>query len=157
MVSLESSMKRKIRQGRATMVRKGGTTPEFAPVDHTYRDYAGVTARELLGADYAGLREDRFPAKLYAILSEPAYAPIVRWLPHGRAWRVVDKPRFEAVVMPRYFDARSYESFNRSANGYGFKVGVLRALRCSDDGIGFKLILLLTLSTPLAPLQGRSG
>ena len=99
-------------------------------MDHSYRDYSRVTARELLGPAHAGRvkRKDRFPAKLHALLAVPAYADIVRWRVHGRAWAVVDRARFEAVVMPRYFDTKSYASFNRSVNGWGFKVSVCRCL-----------------------------
>ena len=94
-------------------------------VDHTYRDFSRFTAKELMGADYAGrVREGQFPAKLHDILSTGEYAHIIAWRPHGRAWAIIDKKKLTEIVMPRYFDTRKFSTFNRSINGWGFKVSV---------------------------------
>jgi hypothetical protein len=94
-------------------------------VDHTYRDFSRFTAKELMGADYAGrVREGQFPAKLHDILSTGEYAHIIAWRPHGRAWAIIDKKKLIEIVMPRYFDTRKFSTFNRSINGWGFKVCV---------------------------------
>ena len=61
---------------------------------HGYRDDSRVAARELPGPDDAGVREERFPSQLDALLSHPEHADLVRWMPHGRVWRVVDPAQF---------------------------------------------------------------
>ena len=88
-------------------------------VDHTYRDYSQVEVSDLL-VDYN--YEDLFPAKLQKILATPEYANIIAWKPHGRAWAVIDKPAFISYVLPAHFNHSNFESFNRSVNGWGFKV-----------------------------------
>ena len=46
------------------------------------------------------VRSQRFPTKLYALLSQPQLAGIITWMPHGRSWKVL-KPRvFETSVLP---------------------------------------------------------
>ena len=90
-------------------------------VDHTYRDYSNVEITDLV-EDYKGVNEELFPAKLHKILSTSDYVHIIRWKPHGRAWAVVNKDLFTSVVLPRFFNHSKFESFNRSVNGWGFKV-----------------------------------
>ncbi|KAL7535018.1 hypothetical protein ACHAXR_006216 [Thalassiosira sp. AJA248-18] len=91
------------------------------PVDHSYRDYSRVEISELV-KNYKGVKKGQFPAKLHRILSKPEYANIVAWKSHGRAWAVVDKKLFTSIVLPKYFDHNNFDSFNRSVNGWGFKV-----------------------------------
>lgn len=63
-----------------------------------------------------------FPAKLHEILSCPEYSHIITWMPHGRAWRVLNPKDFVEVVMPKKFSHQSkYSSFKRQVNGWGFK------------------------------------
>jgi hypothetical protein len=46
------------------------------------------------------VRSQRFPVKLYALLSQPQLSHIITWMPHGRSWKVL-KPRiFETAVLP---------------------------------------------------------
>ena len=46
------------------------------------------------------VRSQRFPTKLYALLSQPQLSSIITWMPHGRGWKVL-KPRvFETSVLP---------------------------------------------------------
>lgn len=46
------------------------------------------------------VRSQRFPTKLYALLSQPQLSSIITWMPHGRSWKVL-KPRvFETSVLP---------------------------------------------------------
>ena len=90
-------------------------------VDHTYRDYSQVM---LTDSDdcMKQWNADLFPAKLHKILSTPEYAHIITWKPHGRAWEIVNRPLFLEVVVPRHFHHANFGSFNRSVNGWGFKV-----------------------------------
>lgn len=98
-------------------------------VDHTYRDFSEVTLSDL-GDSLEHWNADLFPAKLHKILSNPEYAHIIAWKSHGRAWAVLDRSLFLEVVLPNHFNHRNSGSFNRSVNGWGFKVreGVVCAL-----------------------------
>ena len=50
------------------------------------------------------VRSQRFPTKLYALLSQPQLSSIITWMPHGRGWKVL-KPRvFETSVLPGKFE-----------------------------------------------------
>lgn len=61
-----------------------------------------------------------FPAKLHDILSRPDMSDVIAWLPHGRAWRIVDQNAFIDRVMPAYFSQSKIASFMRQVNGWGF-------------------------------------
>jgi HSF-type DNA-binding len=62
---------------------------------------------------------------------------IVRWLPHGRAFAVFDKVRFENKVLPLYFPSqKEFPSFLRQLSTYSF----LRLTR-DDDGYYHELFL----------------
>jgi HSF-type DNA-binding len=62
---------------------------------------------------------------------------LIRWLPHGRAFSVIDKNRFVNEVLPQYFPKQNdYTSFQRQLNTYGF----LRLYR-DDDGYYHELFL----------------
>jgi HSF-type DNA-binding len=88
----------------------------------------------------AGGAKKKFPMQLYRMLEAVEgtnHSLIVRWLPHGRAFVVLDKTRFETEVLPLYFPQQSrYASFQRQLNIYGF----LRQTR-DDDGYYHELFL----------------
>merc|ERR1719287_451370 len=77
-------------------------------IDHTYRDYSRF---ELTS---------NFPAKLHAIVSDPKNRDVIRWQPHGRTWKIVDKDLLP-TVFGQHFRHANVDSFMRSVNGYGFK------------------------------------
>ncbi|KAL7523697.1 hypothetical protein ACHAXR_000293, partial [Thalassiosira sp. AJA248-18] len=91
-------------------------------VDHTYRDYSTIEVpcdeKEGKGAKKAN---PNFPEKLHGILSHPHYSHIIRWQPHGRSWKVVDKHLLTTIILPEHFSHGNFESFTRSVNGWGFK------------------------------------
>lgn len=67
------------------------------------------------------VRSQRFPTKLYALLSQPQLSSIITWMPHGRSWKVM-KPRvFETSVLPVFFESDNYHSFNRVINAWSFR------------------------------------
>ena len=89
-------------------------------VDHTYHDYSRHDP------DYHDNTSSKksasnFPAKLHQILSNPEYSRIICWMPHGRAWKILDKDRLTNDVIPQYFGQTKYESFTRQLSGWGFK------------------------------------
>ncbi|KAI2496828.1 hypothetical protein MHU86_17664 [Fragilaria crotonensis] len=62
-----------------------------------------------------------FASRLHEILSNPEYSAYISWLPHGRAWKILDKTGFERNVIPNHFRHARYASFMRQVNGWGFK------------------------------------
>lgn len=95
-------------------------------IDHTYYDFSTRELSELLpdeaDSDEKPIGRVTFPMKLHAILSGPNYQHIIRWMPHGRSWKILDNDMLASVVCPENFNHSSYDSFNRSVNGWGFKV-----------------------------------
>ena len=94
-------------------------------IDHTYYDYSTRDLSELLPDHDTCEKQTRrvtFPMKLHAILSGPDYRHIIRWMPHGRCWKILDSDLLANVVCTQHFNHSSYDSFNRSVNGWGFKV-----------------------------------
>jgi hypothetical protein len=66
----------------------------------------------------------RFPWKLHQLLTESesnGNQAIVSWLPSGKSFKVFNKARFSAEVMPAYFNSTKYKSFQRSLNVWGFE------------------------------------
>jgi len=66
-------------------------------------------------------RIPNFLVKLFCILSRDDLRHIIKWLPHGRSWRIIDPVEFEMSVIPTYFGHSSMNSFLRQVNGWGFK------------------------------------
>ena len=94
-------------------------------IDHTYRDYSQVEVpADEDEVDGSRPVQPNFPAKLHDIVSNPEYRHIIAWQPHGRCWKVIDKYLLSTVICPKYFSHSKFESFNRSVNGWGFKVSV---------------------------------
>jgi len=58
----------------------------------------------------------RFPYILYHILMDAEsmkYSDILSFLPHGRAFVICNRVKFEEMVIPKFFSHRSYQSFQR--------------------------------------------
>jgi hypothetical protein len=65
-----------------------------------------------------------FPYKLYSMLesiSSSTDGPAITWLPHGRAFTIIDKDKFMAEIAPVYFVQTKIRSFTRQLNLWGFK------------------------------------
>lgn len=66
----------------------------------------------------------QFPWKLHQLLENveaEGSGAIVSWLPHGKAFRVHNKPKFVSTVMSSYFNSTKYKSFQRNLNLWGFE------------------------------------
>ena len=94
----------------------------------TYRDHADSDEldNEKLPVKTKGGVYIPFPEKLFNMLQfidlhECELAKIVSWQPHGRCFRVHDKPRFESIVLPRFFTHQKNASFLRQLNLWNFK------------------------------------
>eukprot|EP00571_Detonula_confervacea_P009241 CAMPEP_0172322542 /NCGR_PEP_ID=MMETSP1058-20130122/46192_1 /TAXON_ID=83371 /ORGANISM="Detonula confervacea, Strain CCMP 353" /LENGTH=612 /DNA_ID=CAMNT_0013038309 /DNA_START=447 /DNA_END=2285 /DNA_ORIENTATION=+ len=65
-------------------------------------------------------RKPNFPESLFAILSNFDLSSIIKWLPHGRSFVILNQHEFAERVLPVYFRHSNLSSFNRQLNGYGF-------------------------------------
>jgi hypothetical protein len=99
--------------------------------NYTYRDFATFTEEpnehvdepdnRRPGNSERSIRIQKFPVKLYAILSRQEFSEIITWMPHGRSWKVLKPSAFETLVMPLFFEYSNYHSFNRLVNAWSFR------------------------------------
>lgn len=75
-----------------------------------------------------GTKEDRanvqFPWKLHELLTKAetnGNDSIVSWLPGSSAFKVHNKTLFASKILPAYFSATKYKSFQRNLNLWGFE------------------------------------
>lgn len=94
----------------------------------SYRDFSHVVPKTAQPSTRH--KEPTFPLKLHMILSNPEFQHIIAWLPHGRAWRILQQKAFEQRVIPLFFRHGRYSSFARQVNGWGF----MRITHGSDFG-----------------------
>lgn len=67
----------------------------------------------------------QFPWKLHQVLDsaqEEGHADVISWTANGKAFKIFDKERFEAEVMPKKFSSNKFKSFQRNLNLWGFRV-----------------------------------
>ena len=102
----------------AAMPNHHAVFPRYA--DHTYRDFS-TYIKEGNRIEKHKKSDRNFPARLHAILSDEQYAHIISWMPHGRAWKVIDKELLMEEVAPKFFGQSKYASFARQLSGWGFK------------------------------------
>jgi HSF-type DNA-binding len=83
------------------------------------RESSGVAAME-----HTTGYTDRFPSQLHRMLegvSASGHSSIVRWLPHGRGFKIYNRSSFVEDVLPVYFPFQTeFASFRRQLNLYGF-------------------------------------
>eukprot|EP00814_Leptocylindrus_danicus_P014258 CAMPEP_0116006694 /NCGR_PEP_ID=MMETSP0321-20121206/1876_1 /TAXON_ID=163516 /ORGANISM="Leptocylindrus danicus var. danicus, Strain B650" /LENGTH=194 /DNA_ID=CAMNT_0003475287 /DNA_START=255 /DNA_END=836 /DNA_ORIENTATION=- len=66
----------------------------------------------------------QFHAKLYLALEQTqacGFDDVIAWMPHGRAFKIMDKKRFEEQVLMPFLHMKVYSSFRRQCNLYGFR------------------------------------
>ena len=66
-------------------------------------------------------REPTFPMKLHSLLSDPDAEGVIVWLPHGRAWKIINQDKFETGLLGKYFEHGNMSSFMRQVNGWDFR------------------------------------
>jgi len=110
---------------------RDGTTD--SPVYHDYAQEEDPTER--IKGEYAGhssliahedettrnLANQKLPAKLAAMLSDPDLITCITWLPHGRSWKILNRDLFSSYALPRYFGHSNHSSFVRVVNAWGFR------------------------------------
>jgi hypothetical protein len=90
-----------------------------------YTDYAQTSPPiNTLPLKARGGAKVTFPIKLHRMLDyahNTGKTDIIRWLPHGRAFFVIEKDRFVKETIPLFFKfLTEYASFQRQLNIYGF-------------------------------------
>ena len=61
-----------------------------------------------------------FPQKLFEILEDPENANILKWLPGGKAFIIMDKRRFAEGILPSFFKQTQFTSFTRKLSRWKF-------------------------------------
>jgi len=61
-----------------------------------------------------------FPQRLMEILSEPSNNDAITWLPHGKAFIIINHEKLLNTVLPKYFRKTKYTSFTRKLNRWNF-------------------------------------
>lgn len=75
-----------------------------------------ITNRKLKSANV----KRNFPQKLFDLLQVGFHSDVVKWLPGGTAFIVVDKRRFTNEILPNYFKDSQYTSFTRKLSRWKF-------------------------------------
>lgn len=106
---------------QSAFVNKRGTSCGEGSNNATasYRDHAAQGMRE--NGIPSMKASPTFPMKLHEILSNKEFEHIITWLPHGRAWRIINQKDFEEQVIPAYFRHERFSSFARQVNGWAFR------------------------------------
>jgi hypothetical protein len=61
-----------------------------------------------------------FPEKLFEILENPEHSEILKWLPGGKAFIIMDKKRFAGEILSSYFKQTQFTSFTRKLSRWKF-------------------------------------
>lgn len=67
--------------------------------------------------------------KLHQMLSDPDAEGVVVWLPHGRAWKIINQDKFETGLLGKHFEHGNMSSFMRQVNGWDFR----RVVKGADE------------------------
>lgn len=89
-------------------------------MDYTFTDYSQLE-KEIDVVGVSTKSSSYFPAKLHAILSDSNNQHILCWQPHGRSWKIVDKDLLSSIILPKYFEHVSENSFKKMVGQWGFK------------------------------------
>lgn len=94
-------------------------------VDYSEEGYEWIAAQgSTLPKKTGGRAAVKFPAQLHCMLGnleETGRSEIISWQPHGRAFKIHDRTRFEAEILPLFFTCqKEFSSFQRQLNIYGF-------------------------------------
>lgn len=61
-----------------------------------------------------------FVLKLMKVLSNKKYENVIKWMPSGKSFSIVDPKAFTAEVLPEHFKSAKYSSFTRKLHRWGF-------------------------------------
>ena len=80
-----------------------------------------LNSGELRNKRVSSRKEPTFPMKLHQMLSDPDAEGVIVWLPHGRAWKIINQDKFETGLLGKYFEHGNMSSFMRQVNGWDFR------------------------------------
>jgi len=124
---------------RAAAVAAGLDTQPAAPLNNNNVSPTPESLSTSLASSrafYSSIAEtnkETFPMRLHAILADTSISDVVSWLPHGKAFVVLNPDVFTTQVLPRYISTENgtsstkssttpkYPSFTRKLNRWGFK------------------------------------
>ena len=90
-------------------------------VNHSYVDYSLVPPGPEDSNRPKQIQDMDFHQKLHSMLTRDDLTDTIRWLSHGRAFRVEVPSKFEKVVCPEYFGHKRYSSFLYQLGLHGYK------------------------------------
>ena len=61
-----------------------------------------------------------FPHKLAEVIQMNEHNAILKWLPGGKAFIIMDRERFTTKILPKYFKQAKFESFTRKLHRWKF-------------------------------------
>ena len=85
---------------------------------------AGASPGTVRNGNGGGGQLLQFPWKLHEMLhlaEKNGKTSIISWLPGGNGFKVHNKEKFCAEIMPGYFASQKYKTFQRSLNLWGFE------------------------------------
>ena len=104
------------------------TPAEPANLFHSFtrNNYLGVNPSSMV--EIAGRQKDEakptkkssFPEIIHDLLEDPAHADILRWLPGGKAFIILDTKRFTEELLSTHFKQAQYTSFTRRLGRWKF-------------------------------------
>ena len=105
-----------------------------------YRDFSHIQKYEVTREASLLKKQQSFPMKLHEILACKEYNNIITWLPHGRAWKILNDDMLVEKVLGTFFNHKSRASFLRQVNNWGFK----RALTGPDENAYYNEVSPIT-------------
>lgn len=96
-----------------------------------YRDYStlAIPPSDQAKDRKASSKTQNFPSKLFRLLAYvdiqkakgEDLSPICTFDPNGRSFQIIQKKKFEEVLLTKFFNTKKYESFRKQLNVWGFK------------------------------------
>lgn len=96
-----------------------------------YRDYStlAIPPADQSKDRKASSKTQNFPSKLFRLLAYvdtqktkgEDLSPICGWDASGRSFQIIQKKKFEEVLLTKFFNTKKYESLRKQLNVWGFK------------------------------------
>ena len=126
------------------MSRRSKNTAESTSGGHSYVDHKDDKATISERNTMCALKGNQvpFPLQLHKTidLATKSNSRIVSWLPHGRAFMIHDKRKFESEVLGPYLQIKSMDLFDKQLSSHGFR-RMGRSSGCDSGGYYHELFL----------------
>lgn len=87
-----------------------------------YKDFSNIPFAEVAVICNDPDKQSIFPVLLHSIVSGGQHCDSIQWLPHGRAFEIIDAKKFFAQVAPKYIYSNDPTMFMKLAEAYGFQM-----------------------------------